>query len=412
MTKVTFNLKAKLARRLPDPNFQRPHGLEHHLLLVAVNELPPDVPMEANARRPNTNKQVYREVRESLLNEVGEPGTFHLKNKGIVIIAESVQQISGASDEYRVVLDRTCQGILDGGHTYQLIQEAKTQNSLPSDQYVFVQIRTGVPQAWVPDISRGLNTSVQVQDMSLDKLKGLFAWLIEDLKGQSYYKRIGWSENEECAYDARDIIALLYLFNIGLFPNSDSHPIAGYEKKSEALRKFEENEQGFRNLRPVLKDILFLHDYVARTAADFYNQGAKDSGLKARGRALRFIKQGKRPFSFIFMGDKELGDCRLEEAALYPILAAFRLFLVQDHHSGECRWSTSFTQVKQAWAGMAFDLIKATHNTATEVGSSNNQIGKSRLHWDGIYQKVENYKLKQQQGVLAPNSGKGTLFPH
>ncbi len=164
MTNVSFQLRARLARRMSDPNFSKPSGLEHHLFMVNVNDLPRDIPMEANARRPNTNKQVYREVKRSLMGEVGKPGTFHLKNKGIVIIADEVRQKNGSNDEFVVTLDRTCQGILDGGHTYEIAMECQQASVLPEDQYVFVQVRTGVPKDWVADISRGLNTSVQVQD--------------------------------------------------------------------------------------------------------------------------------------------------------------------------------------------------------------------------------------------------------
>lgn len=318
MTKESFVLRVKFARRWPDPNFQRPHGIEHHLFLVGVGDVPENIPMEANARRPNTNKQVYREVRRSLRNESGEPGTFHLKNKGIVLIANSVTQSKTASDEYVVSMDRTSQGILDGGHTYELIQQENKIGNLPEDQFVFIQVRTSVPHGWVPDISRGLNTSVQVQDMSLDHLKGLFDWIKRELVGESYFNKIAWSENDDGEYDARDLISIMYMFNIGLFPNSESHPIAGYEKKSEALKAFEGSDSTFRNLRKVLKNILYLHDYVSSTAAEFYNRGAFEAGQKGRGRGLNFVKQAtdRSPARFIFLDENAVGNSRLEDAAL------------------------------------------------------------------------------------------------
>lgn len=396
MTKESFAIRAKYARRWPDPNFNRLHGLEHHLFLVGVGDLPENIPMEANARRPNTNKHVYKEVRRSLRNDSGEPGTFHLKNKGIVLIADSVVQSKSASDEYVITMDRTSQGILDGGHTYELIQEERKKGDLPLDQFVFIQVRTSVPQPWVPDISRGLNTSVQVQDMSLDHLKGLFNWIKKDLTGESYFSKIAWSENDDGEYDARDLIAIMYMFNIGLFPGSETHPIAGYEKKSEALKAFEGDDSTFRHLRPVLKNILELHDYIASTAADFYNKGASEAGQKGRGRGLKFVKQApeRSPARFVFLGPSEEGNSRLEDAALYPILAAFRVFLKVDQHSGSYVWIVPFFEVKAAWKNMAYELLRATLHTADEVGKSNNAIGKSRLHWDGIFQKVENYKLR------------------
>lgn len=396
MTTETFVLRAKFARRLPDPNFGKEHGLEHHIFLVNARDMPKDLPLEANARRPNTRKQVYREVRQSLLDESGEPGSFHLKNKGIVVVAASVAQKPGEADAYNIKLDRTSQGILDGGHTYKLIIDAQGTEELPEDQYVFVQVRTGVPATWVPDISRGLNTSVQVQDMSLDHLAGKFAWLKEALKGEDFYSHIAWSENDPGEVTARDVIALMYLFNTKQFPGSETHPIAGYEKKSEALRLFEQDDAPFRQMKPILTDILYLHDWMAYSAPHFYNKGAAKLGMKGQGGKMTFVKKAaSKPFKPVFMGTTETFEGRLEDAALYPMLAAFRVFVEQDPMSGSMRWKGGFNTVKKAWEDLAYELVKATHNTSVEVGRAKNAIGKSRLHWDGLYQKVENYKLKK-----------------
>lgn len=395
MTSSNFQLRARVARRISDPNFHKGSALEHHFFMVNVADLPKDLPMEANARRPNTNKLVYREVRRSLLEDVGEPGTFHLKNKGIVIIADEVKPKPQSNDEFTIKLDRTCQGILDGGHTYQIIMECSAANLLPDDQYVLVQVRTGVPRQWVPDISRGLNTALQVQDMSLDHLKGLFEWIKGILKGEKYFDIIAWSENDEGRYDARDIIAIMYLMNIDLFPGSSSHPIAGYEKKSEALKAFEQNDAFFRNSRRVLREMLYLHDYIGMSAAELYNKGALSAGARGRGRAFKFVKSPARPVSFPFVGPTAKGDSVLEDAVLYPILAAFRVFLKKNATSGEFEWIGSFDAVKAAWQQLAYDLMKITHDTSEDVGRSNNAIGKSRTHWNLVYQTVENYKLRQ-----------------
>src|ERR1700674_4008615 len=98
-----FTFTAPLARRIPDPLFKNAYGLERHLFVVPVRTMPPDVPLDPNARRPNTNRRVYRLVEESLLNKSGEPGTFHLKNKGITIIARRVE--ARGDDKYDVFLN-------------------------------------------------------------------------------------------------------------------------------------------------------------------------------------------------------------------------------------------------------------------------------------------------------------------
>ncbi len=390
MTMKTFALKAKLARRLPDPVYGGDQKLQHHIFLVNTRDIPRDLPMEANARRPNTRKQIYRRVKESLLE--GD-STFHLKNKGIVIVADLVAQKAGTHDEYTIRLNPDAQGILDGGHTYQLIVDAQEAGELPEDQFVFVQVRTGIPIDWIPDISQGLNTSVQVQDMSLDNLAKRFEWLKELIKDTPYVDKVAWSENDEGDYDARDLIALLYLFNTALFPSSVSHPIAGYEKKKEALKAYEEDPASFKALTPLAKQIFELHDYVAGTARDLYNAGALDHGKRGRGAALSFVKH--RAFQPTFLEQKEPFKTQLEDAALYPILAALRVY-VERSAAGKLKWAGGFTAVKNAWEKMAYELMLGTLNTAHEVGRSNNAIGKSRLHWDGIYKTIQNYRLEQR----------------
>jgi len=49
----------------------------------------------------------------------------------------------------------------------------------------------------VPGWAGGLNTSVQVQDMSLDNLSGDFDWLKKIIAEEPYAKHIAWRENEQ-----------------------------------------------------------------------------------------------------------------------------------------------------------------------------------------------------------------------
>src|SRR6266480_1276837 len=277
MASSTFRFNAPIARRIIDPNFKKTHGLERHLFLVPVRDIPEDLPLDPNARRPNTNKRVYKKVEQSLLDKGVEPGTFHLKNHGIIVVARSVKQLAEDENMYEVKLGDG-HGVLDGGHTYKLITKHNKIGDLPENQYVQVEVRVGVPDDWIPELSGGLNTSVQVQDMSLDHLAGAFDWIKKALADEPYFNEIAWSENDPGAYDARDLISLMYLFNIDLFPNDqDELPIAAYEKKSEALKAFENDADHFKRMRPILKDILKLYDTIAKEARDIWNDSKPDA---------------------------------------------------------------------------------------------------------------------------------------
>ena len=385
-----FRFQPTYARRIPDPNFKNTHGAEMHLFVMPVGKLPKGIGLDPNARNPNIRKRVYKVVEESLLNQDGsDPNTFHLKNKGIVIVAKSVTQVG--NNDYHVSMVHGKHGIVDGGHTYELIKKHLDNGSLPEDQHVMVEIRVGV-DGWISDIAGGLNTSVQVQAMSLDNLSGEFEWIKKELKGEPYFDSIAWSENDGGPFDARDIISLMYIFNIELFPNDvDQHPLDGYKVKSNVLKEFEKKRSSFERMKPILKDILTLHDTIRKDARHLYN---KETG--GRGGGLAFVdhrKKGKFTFPFTSESDNH----RLMNGALIPMLASFRWYVKQDPVSFRMCWRGGFSSVLQAWRNLGAELMRATFETSNELGRNPNAIGKSKNHWANLHARVVKYDLMARQ---------------
>jgi hypothetical protein len=64
------------------------------------------------------------------------------------------------------------------------------------------------------------NTSAQVKEFALDNLAKKFEWLKEQLP--EFEPVIVYRENERKPVKVRDVIALLTLFNVTLFPNNGS----------------------------------------------------------------------------------------------------------------------------------------------------------------------------------------------
>ncbi len=401
----THVFKSSLSRRFADPNFNGGTGvpkIERHILFVRALDLPEGLSLDPNARLPKVNKLVYRGILRSLLNDDETvPNTFHLKHKGIVLVARSVNK-GDAEGDWKVKFGEG-HGILDGGHTYQLLMDnrdaiveareaAEADGDADRDQYVKVEILTGVPQAWVVDLSAGLNTSVQVQDMSLENLAGSFQWLKDLLRDEPYYKRIAWREGEDGVIDARELVSLLLCFNIDLFPVSeDMHPIMAYEKKKVALDLFKDRPETFEKLKPIVKDILTLHDTIRRDAREKYNRATKG---KAGG--MKFI-QSKSPkaykqYEFVFTG--KTSKFRLMNGALYPMLAAFRWMV--EECDGQIRWRKAFVDVLRLWESTAAELMTATQQTSQDLGRNPNAIGKSRGHWANLFRAVQVRDLMAQ----------------
>jgi hypothetical protein len=378
MSSSTFSFPVRLARRFPDPVFEASHGINRYVFFVPVRAVPKNIPSDPNARIPNVNRLVYRQVEQSLLDKDGEAGTFHLKHKGITVVANHVER---RSNDYLVEILKG-QGILDGGHTYQLLTKDRDEDELPEDQFVKFEILTGIPEDWIPEIAGGLNSSVQVQAMSLDNLAGKFEWIKEEIKDQDYAGSIAWRENEDGDFDARDIVSILTCFNIDLFPNDgDQHPVAAYEKKSACLKLFEKNPETYESLSPILTDILHLHDTIRFESRKLWNESGGQFGK------LAFVEKRERgEFTFPFTG--ESGQYRLTSGALFPILAAFRWRVEKDPKRGVARWRGGFKQVLKRWEESGEELLKYVAQTSSELGRNPNAVGKSRNLWANLHARL------------------------
>lgn len=384
-----FTIVAPYSRRMPDPVWP---DVQRHIMYVQVKDVPSDLPMGANPRGQNTDKMVYRQVEDSLM---AEDGMFHLKHKGITVVASSVELAEGSKDTYIVEFDETPskQGVLDGGHSYRIIME--NHDDLPDDQFVKFEILTGVDPEWIPDIAGGLNTSVQVQPMSLFNLKEQFDWIKDELKDEPYFNSIAWRENDPGEYDAREIISLIYLFDVFSYPNSDMtrFPITAYSSKAAVLKEFAKNQDEFKKLRPILKDVLFLADTMSFQAKELYNE-ANPGGKGGRVHFIEHRDGGSRAFHFTFL--QKDGHDRLMNGALYPMLASFRWMVEEDPKTGLARWKKPFSEVLQMWEESAGSLFVSSMEMGRDLGYNVNALGKNKTHWANLYRAIAMKDLMNQ----------------
>ena len=395
----TITLRAEYSRRYPDPLNKAlegdPLNIDHHILLVRAIDMPSGISLAPNPREQRIDIGIYKEIKESLENAADL--SFHLKNKGITILAHRVEY----SDDKKVVTiyyDEECEGIVDGGHTYQIILKAQSEGTCPEGQYVKLEIITGVPIEMGVEITRGLNTAVQVNEASLLNLEGEFEWVKEVLADTPYADRIAYKQNEEGDYDIRDILALMTLFNINKIRYPE-HPKMAYVSKAECLKLYKKDPASFKMLSPILKDILYLHDYVHIHSGDRYNEV---KGGKARKMVGVFATKKRGTYSFIFMGRE--AKYKLHAGALYPMLGSMRFLVEQKPGENHYSWKLdSFEEVKAFFDEVAPELVDATYKTSVIYGRKPNPIGKDDNHWDNLYKTVAlHYMTKYQSRQLSP----------
>ena len=421
-----IELVCRDARRMDDPVTRG----DRHFFLVNVLDIPKGIPKHPNPRDQNINRGIWKKIVKSLLNDPdggGEPNAFAVKNKGITMLATSVRR-SGpeAGHRYVIEFDGDHNGIADGAHTYELILENQdrirelnkdAENGDKIEQFVEVRVLTGsrLPDL-VSDIAGGLNTGVQVQVASLANLANHFEWIKEAIKNAPYKDEIAFKQFEDGKYAVADILCLLDLFNIDDFPlDEEKYPTRAYDSQNRLLASFvkvvEEKAKDpaapihqWEKTTPLLLEILEFADIISSGAVGLY-----DAMGKKRGAALSFVKanverktkgtkvMGEQEYPFTFLGTT--GKTQLMRGALMPMLGAFR-FLVEQDHNGYYRWKIPFTEVKAMWTELGGSLMEKTRASSEELGYKPDAIGKSRNHWDVLYNTVTAYFLQKEMKLM------------
>jgi hypothetical protein len=395
---TTHSFRVAETRRVKHPTIPT---IDKHFMLVRAKDLPEGIRKDANAREATGLRRiVYRDVQKSLLSDTG---TFDLKNKGIVILAQSV--VKRSEDTYEVKVGDG-QGIVDGGHTYEIICDANVDGTTPPDQLVEVQIRTGVPDEMITEISAGLNTGIAVKPHSIANLDGKFDWLKEELQDQPYFSRIAWRESDDGDYDVRDIIAILEAMNVIDFPNdSGQHPISAYEAINRVAKKFsadsddhkrDPKQSKYRRLGPILKEALQLFDTIRRDFRDVYNQTGGNAG---RLDIVERSAKGKL-WDFPFADNLSDNEWRLTKGGLFPIFAAFRNKVVIDPTTDTAEWDGGFTSVLELWARAKTELVEQTKAAIKDYGHKPDLLGKSRGNWNNLHKTLEVYVLREKTSKL------------
>lgn len=374
-------IKSEYTRKYPDPLNQiisdEPYNIDHHILVSRAIDIPSGISKAPNPREQNIDRGIYKTVRASLDDE-SDP-SFHLKNKGITILAQKVDY--GPDKKVATIYLGEDDGISDGAHTYEIILAAQAEETCPEGQYVKFEVITGVPRDMRVEITGGLNTAVQVQTASLANLEGKFEWVKETLKGMPYADEIAYKQNEDAAYDIREVLGILTLFNVNKFSKT-KHPKEAYVSKAKCLNLYLEDPDSFMMLRPILKDILYLHDYVHVRGKKRYNEEKGGSAGKMKGVYTEKRKRGKHKLHFM----ETETDQKLYDGALYPILGAMRYLVEQKPGEDSYSWKLkSFKEVKKFFDEIAPELIATTYNTSVTYGLKPNPIGKDENHWDNLY---------------------------
>ena len=364
-------------------------GYKNYVVVVDIHRLP-DLTgwRRINVRDPKLSGSVPRAIRESV-KENGE--LFVFMNRGIVLAVEEAT-FNNKTDEATLTLrDPNLHGLLDGGHTYNILIEER--DSIEEPQFVKLELLEGFKQDDIPKLVDARNTSNQVKDESLMNLQGEFDKLKKALSSQPYSKLVAYKEYEILddgsprPIDVREVIAILTCFDRENF-NARVHPINAYRSKAACLKHFEEHKHHYEKIYPLAPDILELYDKIQLLLPELYNKVRGKTGEVAGGKFGKLTGvstyHGRRKAQLYFTSEES--PYGVPAGFVYPVLGAFRALL--EEKGGRYVWGKGVDPMHLLEGQLGETLADTIGNFALDARNPS-KTGKSPLVWQACYQAAE-----------------------
>lgn len=364
--------------------------------------LPDDVNPRSHEEE-SLRSPVAREIEKTILER---PDEFVRANRGSTIVAEDVEFDEKTGKMAIIIKDPANQGVADGGTTdaiiarvqRQLLENKPLSEIAPDDMpeqlktaRIHLEIWMGLTdREQIAPLVAGRNTSRQVKQWTLADFQGKFNWLKEDVFGpkSQFGEKIGYEENSLAELNVLDVLAFLTVFH----PEYDTvtegedvkTPTIAYSGKGRLEQRLQdpETEEGYKNLAPIVEDILALYEHIYST---FDTQYVKAYGKGARlGRryGVRPLDD-KNPLKLPLTGKTSL--YRIPSGYLFPILNGFRA-LVGYRRTGEAFWRK---EPQAFWNEHGSKLVRTLMTQAEELGGNPNRVGKQGSVYSSLYDKTK-----------------------
>lgn len=409
--KVFMNFPVKSFKRFANPYNEKADAAKYQCF-VNAKDIPEDLEewMDVNPREQNLGTDVSKSIRQSLLDNDNE--NFHLLNRGLLISVERIT-FNNKTDSIDIVLsDHERHGIIDGGHTFKIVCQNR-HNIKDVDKYVGIEFVENFD--FIDSLAEARNTSVAVDDSSMEELKGSFDCFKDIFENHrigndAYIRRIRFKQNEHRydedirnnIIDIKEIIAITNMFNPKLYnPTEALHPIQSYSGKEVSLRKFlnvvdqtlpenekiEQRNNLIKNMSIIIKDVLQLWDTIEVEFPEVSKELNRKYGLK------KYSNFNNSAITKIAMFSNRPLQYTVPKGIMYPCVGAFRALIDYDETTGEISWAEGFDPFK-VWDKLKATLVSTIlDNSKTIAGDKPEIIGKSQLIWDALHKQVLIHRL-------------------
>jgi hypothetical protein len=320
-----------------------------------VKHLPLDDWLTVNPRVPNRNAgevltgHVVRGIRETLAEA---PKDFALKNQGLYLLVEEIgdyERVAGGGRLRLRLSDPESHGLCNGGHTYAAIREyAENGDDSKSLDEAFVRLHIfeGIDPEKVPVMAEGLNRSKQVDDPSLQNLRGLYDSIREAMDDKPGHKEISYHQGESGAYYITEVVRALMFFNCVRFDDR-RHPNNLYRNQKKMVAMFEEDYNKSPSpiaiIVPHVHDILALMDKIAQGTQPAAKRLRFEMGRMSDGGKGRVGSEKHKNTKLHFIDS--VMDYKVPNGWLMVMLAAFRANVRWDLEEGVFEWQVPLDEL-------------------------------------------------------------------
>ena len=388
-TSTLISFPAVSLRRIE--NTLESEGRTIYMSIVDIRNLPAELEdwRRINPRDPNLKSNVSKSIAKSLSEA---PQSFVFKNRGITLLAERLTYDNATSMLEVVMSDDAIHGLLDGGHTYEVIrcavEEAKESESGIPDACVKVEILTGITDSQeAVSIVEARNTSTQVKNQSLEELRGNYEMIKSALASQTYADHIAYKENEfmeddsKKDIDVKEVLSYLLCFDVERFGN-DNHPIMSYSSKGAVVEEVKNRREEIKKYTCLLPTILTLRDRIYKLLPEAYNKSDGGNGKFGRLTGVKYVENKARMHETDLRFINETSGYRIPDAFIYPILGAFR-YLVEVKGE-QVTWKTDPIVLFEELQG---ELGKRIVERALEFRNPT-KLGKDNATWQSCFDCV------------------------
>ncbi|WP_138514541.1 AIPR family protein [Rhodoferax bucti] len=370
---------------------------------VAVEALPTELRdwLEVNPRAPSLKKgsdelkgPVATAIVETLMEK---PDMMALMNNGITILVEKAEHVKSAGGKGELTLtlsDKAQHGVPNGAHTLSAIFQTSEDPDRPDPWNAMVRLHIfeGLEKDVIPAMAEGLNRSLQVDDKSLENLRGLFDKIKNQMDGKAGHDQIAYFQGDPKPVDVQYLLSLMVALNLTVFPDRKTHPNTYFGQTGKVLDKFAEDQTGptpvqsFDIMLPKLQEILKLADEVQRRGVKLLPRlKVKTANAKNTGRVASVAHKQREAY---FAGGQI--DGFFPVGWLFPMISAFRANISKsDWDNGLFKWIRDPMVVLDATIDEMCDIIKEEHISNKEKPA---EVGKKpaayRLCYGVLAQEV------------------------